>query len=572
MNLLNLQLSLKQRIIIPQALVICFLLAVSLFSYRNMTVIGGLVIDLINSSNQTLSSQTELANNISEVQYSVSKFFNEAGNDNFNKAMESTKKIGALKIVQSHPAIGKTITGLNKLIEAAQIRFASLDQQNSNFFATQKEVRQQSSQAETAISEAIMDIMTKVGNDMRQPDPKMQDILETEFSNMVDPLPKGDLKFALEDYWDAWAGYSAVAIKLRQDTDKALNEALQALYDFQHASIITAKAQTMRIKEISVEKIEHANMFVVVISAAALLVGLFLSFILGRSLFLVIEKITTGLSQSYDEVAQTAVNITVASQTLAGGASSQAASLEEISAALEEVTSMARSSADNAQEATSLMGQTQEAIGKGSDSIGKLNTAMASISTSNQETQKIITNIEQIAFQTNLLALNAAVEAARAGESGAGFAVVASEVRNLAGRSSDAAGGTGKIIAESTEKVHLGTAMVRETSEAYEEIAGSSEKIAHIVAEIAAAAGDQAVGVSNIKDSIVQLDETGQRNVASSEELAATAASMNDQANNLNAFVSELVVLIGKGRSKSAGNHEEGQYSAEGAVLRLPAK
>lgn len=63
-----------------------------------------------------------------------------------------------------------------------------------------------------------------------------------------------------------------------------------------------------------------------------------------------------------------------------------------------------------------------------------------------KEIGSIVELITDITEQTNLLALNAAIEAARAGDHGRGFSVVADEVRNLATRTSQAAGHIGSIM------------------------------------------------------------------------------------------------------------------------------
>jgi len=213
MNLANLQLSLKQRITIPQAIVIFFLLAVSIFSYLDMTDLGNLVEKIIDSSNKTLISQTDLANNISDVQYSVSKFFNEAGTANYQNALAGIKKINSLQIIKNHTNITQELKDLKKLVEAAQIRFENLTKQDITFLKNQKELYSLAQTADPNTSLSIIDIMTRAGNDIHNPDPKLQNSLDQAFSDLVDPLPKGDLKFALEDYWDTWAGYTAVYLK-----------------------------------------------------------------------------------------------------------------------------------------------------------------------------------------------------------------------------------------------------------------------------------------------------------------------------------------------------------------------
>ena len=178
---------------------------------------------------------------------------------------------------------------------------------------------------------------------------------------------------------------------------------------------------------------------------------------------------------------------------------------------------------------------------------------MQEISKASEETSKIIKTIDEIAFQTNLLALNAAVEAARAGEAGAGFAVVADEVRNLAMRAADAAKNTAALIEGTVKKVSDGTALVKTTNDAFNEVAGSTAKVGELVGEIAAASSEQAQGIEQVNIAVTEMDKVTQQNAATAEESASASEELNAQAEEMKSFVADLAAMVGGNADVSTG-------------------
>src|SRR3569833_4049028 len=140
---------------------------------------------------------------------------------------------------------------------------------------------------------------------------------------------------------------------------------------------------------------------------------------------------------------------------------------------MEEMTSTVMQNSDNSAQANQLAMRARGQADKGGHVVSEAVRAMSNISESSKRIADIIGVIDEIAFQTNLLALNAAVEAARAGEQGRGFAVVASEVRNLAGRSKNAAKEIKDLINDSVRKVDRGSALVTESGQTLDEIVRS---------------------------------------------------------------------------------------------------
>ncbi len=170
---------------------------------------------------------------------------------------------------------------------------------------------------------------------------------------------------------------------------------------------------------------------------------------------------------------------------------------------------------------------------EGNGIISNTIDAMSAVNQSSKKIAEIITVVNDIAFQTNLLALNAAVEAARAGEQGRGFAVVAVEVRNLAGRSADAAKEIQSLINDSVDKVQTGNDLVLRTGEQLNKITESIESVTSLFEEISAASREQSIGIEEVRKAIVQMDQVTQQNASLVEESTATSDSIKEQAQQL---------------------------------------
>lgn len=255
----------------------------------------------------------------------------------------------------------------------------------------------------------------------------------------------------------------------------------------------------------------------------------------------IVSKLNQTVSEIFsaaDQILAGATQISSSSMTLADGASTQSAAVEELLASVDLISNQTKDNAQNAHNANELSDRSTENANIGNDEMNKMLVAMEGIKNSSNDISKIIRVIEDIAFQTNLLALNAAVEAARAGEHGKGFAVVADEVRNLAARSQNAARETTDLIEDSINRVNEGTVIAESTANSLKLIVENANEVSEIISQISKSSIDQATAVSEVNIGLSQISEVTVTNSSTSEETAAASEQLNSQAEVLRQMVS----------------------------------
>jgi methyl-accepting chemotaxis protein len=124
--------------------------------------------------------------------------------------------------------------------------------------------------------------------------------------------------------------------------------------------------------------------------------------------------------------------------------------------------------------------------------------------------------------------------------------VVAGEVRNLAGRSAEAAREIKTLITDSTERVDAGAKLADGAGATMTEIVSSVNRVSHLINEIATATAEQSSGIAQANAAVSQLDKVTQQNAALVEESTAASESLRQLAVEMSHAVSVFRVAGAK--------------------------
>jgi methyl-accepting chemotaxis protein len=310
------------------------------------------------------------------------------------------------------------------------------------------------------------------------------------------------------------------------------------------------------------------------------------------------------VSETATSVASASAQISSSTEEMAAGSQEQTTQSEEIARAVEQMAKSIAVNSKNAGETSQTAEKAKSAAEQGGKVVLDTVSGMKQIANvvresagtiqnlgkSSDQIGEIIGVIEHIADQTNLLALNAAIEAARAGEQGRGFAVVADEVRKLAEQTTKAtkqiAGmiqqiqsdshGAVRTMANATKQVDEGIVLADHAGVSLHEIVEISQKVTHMVSQIAVANEEQSSTSEQISKNMEAIASVTQQTASGTQQIARAAEDLNRLTETLQSLVNQFKLnaqnengALSQTPQKSLEAKMRSQYSGkENALLR----
>jgi len=182
--------------------------------------------------------------------------------------------------------------------------------------------------------------------------------------------------------------------------------------------------------------------------------------------------------------------------------------------------------------------------------------AIATLSEKPSNINSVLTTITKVADQTNILSLNAAIEAEKAGDAGRGFAVVASEIRRLADQTSVSTRDIEQMLKEMQSAVSASVMgmdkftedirrSVDEARHMGEQLSGMTEQVSKLAPRfdlVLQGMQSQAVGASQITETMTQLSDASRQTVDSLKATSEAVHQLQYAATDLQQTVATFAV------------------------------
>ena len=242
------------------------------------------------------------------------------------------------------------------------------------------------------------------------------------------------------------------------------------------------------------------------------------------------------LSHSTSSLRDIAGRVDSISESQRAQLASLVTAFHEINQAIHDISNHAQLTSDQTHAAQScadkgmgLLNRNVEMNQQLSSSIQDAASMVARLADESEKITSVLDVIRGIAEQTNLLALNAAIEAARAGEQGRGFAVVADEVRTLASRTQRSTEDIQQMIASLKQGVQSAVQAMERGSNQMGETLG-------MAAQTRDALGEIQQMVSKVMDMNFQI-------ASATEEQSSVMDEVNRNVSELNSLTEEGAAL-----------------------------
>ena len=219
-----------------------------------------------------------------------------------------------------------------------------------------------------------------------------------------------------------------------------------------------------------------------------------------------------------DAVLEVVNSLLATAQEAASSAEEQSAAVSQVTSSIEEIHRMSKASTENSQTVVKVA---DEAVTKGHEGLTSVRNVTGIMERFSQATD-FVQVVGEVAEQSNLLAVNAGIEASKAGEFGRGFSVVASEVRTLAEQSREAA----IQIRDAIDQTKAGQRELAATDAVITELGVVLQEASDRARQISGAAVQQAAGIKQISDAMLNLSQGGKDTSIASKQIQQSATRL----------------------------------------------